>query len=204
VAREQSAMALATIFNLRAARERDGTRHIMPITRSQHEAAQKARQCLLRLLTAEQRQYYRRYNLVVVGTATASYEISLNSIVKAHRDGREYGLCIQFAHPADGAWLPAEDLMIAKLLLIRTDEDGMWKRFAPPPYGERWGQLQDANLDIARAGSVYATVYLGPPVHFTENLEPIAPRTLPRRLPPLLLPNPLDGQLYLQGNNVEP
>jgi hypothetical protein len=106
----------------------------LPVTpRSQCQAALKARQLLLRLLTPEQREGYRHSKLVVVRTATASYEISPknNSVVIARRDGRELPLCIQFAHPADGAWLPAEALMIAKLLLIRTDEAGMWRRFGP-------------------------------------------------------------------------
>jgi hypothetical protein len=155
----------------------------MPVTREQVEAVPKARQLLERLLTPAQLADYRRSNhtLVAVRTAMATYQISAHSIVIAQRDGREIALCIQFAHPADGAWLPAEDLMIAKLLLIRTDEEGLWKRFGPPPYGP----LQDHNINfdfndgrmrrggyVFGRGELYGTAQPGPPVHFTDELVP--------------------------------
>jgi hypothetical protein len=162
-----------------------------PKTSRQHDAAARARQLLMRLLTDMQLADYRRLEVVTVRTATATYEIGPRSLVIAHRrdDGREYALCIQFAHPADGAWLPAEDLMIAKLLLIRTDEDGLWQRFGPQAY--RAGTLQDVNFAVPHGfvfgpGELYglrhgaSTVMVtGPPVHFTEDLVPYHGEPIP-------------------------
>ena len=174
MARERQALGLAE-----AARQRGRT---MPTNRAEQEAVLKARQLLVRLLTPEQREQFEQTRVVVVRTATASYEIGAGSMVIAHRDGRQFALCIQFAK---SVWLPAEDLMIAKLLLIRTDEEGMWQRFAPPAF--RAGTLQDMDLEIPLGvvfgrgelpGRMMTTIMAGPPVNFTENLEPYRDRQM--------------------------
>jgi hypothetical protein len=184
-------MALAT-----AARERGE----MLGPRAEHDAVLKARQLLERLLTPEQLSHYRRHEQILVCTATGNYCIAAGQRIKAARDGRDFELCIQFAHPADSAWLPPEDLMIAQLLLIRTDEEGLWKRFGPPPYddrrvdipqgyvfgrgvliatGHRRRLAADECWDSEDPRRISTTCYVGPPVHFTEELVPVEPRTLP-------------------------
>jgi hypothetical protein len=164
VARERQALGLAE-----AAYQRGRT---MPTNRAEQEAVLKARQLLVRLLTPEQREQFEQTRVVVVRTATASYEIGVGSMVIAHRDGRQFALCIQFAE-SGVVWLPAEDLMIAKLLLIRTDEEGMWQRFAPPAFRE----LPDAYI-FDRGELPGRTIMAGPPVNFTEDLVPWHPPPL--------------------------
>jgi hypothetical protein len=178
---------------------------IHPNTRKQHDAALRAEQLLQRILTSEQLDHYRETNRVRVQTAIATYYLAAGQLIRAERDDGEFALCVQFAHPADGL-LPPQDLMIAQLLLIRTDEDGLWKRFGPAHY--RAGDLEGYVIGPgARARGTYffgrgelivpaaaatelrrmatTVIVTQAPVYFTERLEP-------RRLP------------LLEGNDVEP
>jgi hypothetical protein len=195
-------MLLATLVHKRVRRwlyDRDSERRAMALAETARErglireqdAVGRAQRLLERLLAPEQLRHYRRHHQVLVCTATARYCIAAGQRIEAARDGRDFSLCIQFAHPADSAWLPPEDLMIAQLLLIRSDEEGLWKRFAPPPYGEpaveiiggRYifgpGELIAGRRDINEHRRFSTTVCVSGPTYFTENLEPIEPRTLP-------------------------
>jgi hypothetical protein len=175
--------------------------------KAKNEAARRAEQLLQRLLTSEQLDYYRQYRKVRVQTALATYYVAALQLIRAERDGGEFALCVQFAHPADGALLPAQDLVIAQLLLIRTDEDGLWKRFGPAPYREgaaHGGAIFGRGQLMAPITST--VMFAGAPVHFTEDLEPVGLTLVRRRRGGVRLREliPSGEPLLLEGNDVEP
>jgi hypothetical protein len=185
---------------------------IHPKISQQQDAALRAEQLLQRLLTSEQLDHYREFNRVRVQTALATYYVAAGQLIRAERDGGEFALCIQFAHPADSAWLPAQDLMIAQLLLIRTDEDGVWKRFGPAGYRERAAPLRGGaifgRVELLTALITSTVMFAGAPVQFTEDLEPIGFRLAGRLRavgPSPAIPNlSFEINALLEGNDVEP
>jgi hypothetical protein len=91
-------------------------------------ADKRARDLLLRLLTPEQRLTYLSTGEIMISTERAGYLLRLGARPEIYREGLIHDPCIQLRGPD----LPDEDRLIALLLMIRTDEDGLWERFVPP------------------------------------------------------------------------
>lgn len=56
-------------------------------------------------------------------TATTEYTLQPAGLLMARRNGDSFHLCVVFKNLG----LPNDDLTIAQLLLIRTDEAGLWR-----------------------------------------------------------------------------
>ncbi len=100
------------------------------------EATERGRELLLRLLTPAQRRRLRDNGPIVVNTALACYFLTPHQrvMVMAHRNSIEYSICVNTTMELIcGCWhlVPEEDRLIALLMMIRTDEEGFWRRFAP-------------------------------------------------------------------------